>query len=134
MSDILWKICCDKRAHIAERKRFVSPAEIAAAAGACNRTDPPRGFAARLKRTADAGKFGLVAEIKRASPSKGLIRADFDPPTLAQAYREGGAACISVVTDRAYFQGEDAFLARVRATVDLPLLRKGFHTGDLSGL
>lgn len=126
MSDVLAKICADKREHIAARKRALSPSEIIAAAEGRNRIDPPRGFAKRLERVVGSGKFGLIAEIKRASPSKGLIRADFDPPVLARAYRDGGATCISVLTDHPYFQGEDGFLTAVRATVDLPLLRKDF--------
>jgi indole-3-glycerol phosphate synthase len=126
MSDVLAKICADKREHIAARKRAIGPSEIIAAAEGRNRIDPPRGFAKRLEQVVAAGKFGLIAEIKRASPSKGLIRADFDPPALARAYREGGAACISVLTDNPYFQGEDGFLSAVRSTVDLALLRKDF--------
>src|SRR4051812_20302913 len=126
MSDVLAKICADKREHIAARKRAIAPAEIMAAAEGRNRMDPPRGFAKRLEQVVAAGKFGLIAEIKRASPSKGLIRADFEPPALARAYRDGGASCISVLTDNPYFQGEDGFLTAVRATVDLPLLRKDF--------
>jgi indole-3-glycerol phosphate synthase len=126
MSDVLAKICADKREHIAARKRDHAPSEMISSAEGRNRLDPPRGFAKRLEQVIGAGKFGLIAEIKRASPSKGLIRADFDPPVLARAYRDGGAACISVLTDAPYFQGEDRFLTAVRATVDLPLLRKDF--------
>ena len=126
MSDVLAKICADKRDHITARKSALPPSEIIAAAEGRNRIDPPRGFAKRLEQVTAAGKFGLIAEIKRASPSKGLIRADFDPPALARAYRDGGAACISVLTDQPYFQGEDGYLTAVRATVDLPLLRKDF--------
>jgi indole-3-glycerol phosphate synthase len=126
MSDVLAKICADKREHIAARKRAISPSEIIASAEGRNRIDPPRGFAKRLEQVVGSGKFGLIGEIKRASPSKGLIRADFDPPALARAYRDGGASCISVLTDFPYFQGEDGFLSAVRSTVDLPLLRKDF--------
>ncbi|HVM82458.1 MAG TPA: indole-3-glycerol phosphate synthase TrpC [Candidatus Binatia bacterium] len=126
MSDVLAKICADKVEHIAARKRVMPPSEMTAAALGRNQIDPPRGFGKRLEQVAASGRFGLIAEIKRASPSKGLIRADFDPPALARAYRDGGAACISVLTDRPYFQGEDAFLMAVRTTVDLPLLRKDF--------
>src|SRR4051812_27503104 len=126
MSDVLAKICADKREHIAARKSAIAPSEIIASAEGRNRIDPPRGFANRLEQVIAAGKFGLIAEIKRASPSKGLIRADFDPPALARAYREGGASCISVLTDYPYFQGEDGFLSAVRSTVALPLLRKDF--------
>ncbi|HVT53990.1 MAG TPA: indole-3-glycerol phosphate synthase TrpC [Dongiaceae bacterium] len=126
MHDVLAKICADKVEHIAARKREISPSEMMASAEGRNRIDPPRGFAKHLERVISAGQFALIAEIKRASPSKGLIRADFDPPALARAYRDGGATCISVLTDRPYFQGEDAYLMAARTTVDLPLLRKDF--------
>jgi indole-3-glycerol phosphate synthase len=126
MTDVLAKICADKRQHIADRKAARPLSEVRAAAEARNRSDPPRGFRARLERVVRSGRFGLIAEIKRASPSKGLIRADFDPPSLARAYEAGGATCLSVLTDVPYFQGEDAFLDQARNTVRLPALRKDF--------
>lgn len=123
MSDVLDRICGDKRGWIAERKRETTlPAleERARTAGA------PRGFAAALAAGARADRFALICEIKKASPSKGLIRGDFDPASLARAYAAGGASCLSVLTDAPYFQGDDRHLAEARAAVDLPLLRKDF--------
>jgi indole-3-glycerol phosphate synthase len=123
VSDILARIIADKRSHVAGCKRERPLASLEADAKAA---EPPRGFAAALAERVAAGGFGLIAEIKRASPSHGLIRADFDPATLAHAYRNGGATCLSVLTDRPYFQGDDRFVAEAKAACPLPVLRKDF--------
>ena len=123
MSDTLANICATTRAHVANKKQRVSQTSL------YNRSldqTPARGFHLALKTIVASGGIGLIAEVKKASPSKGIIRADFDPEMLAKSYEIGGATCVSVLTDEKYFQGNDAYLLLARGSIKLPILRKDF--------
>jgi indole-3-glycerol phosphate synthase len=123
VSDVLQRILGRKAGEVAARRARAPLAELERqAAGA----SAPRGFAGALADKATAGKPGVIAEIKKASPSKGVLRADFDPPSIARAYADAGAACLSVLTDVDFFQGSDAYLQQARAACALPVLRKYF--------
>lgn len=122
--DVLVRICANTRMEVAARKSRTSVESLRQTIAAS--ADKPRGFGAALKDATVRGKYGLIAEIKKASPSGGLIRPDFDPAALARAYRDGGAACLSVLTDEKFFQGTKEHFKAARAAVDLPVLRKDF--------
>jgi indole-3-glycerol phosphate synthase len=121
--DILKRIVAHKAEEVAERRRHRAPEAIAAAAAEAG---PTRGFADALEAKIAAGKAAVIAEIKRASPSKGLLREDFQPAEIAASYARGGAACLSVLTDRDFFQGDDAHLVDARGACALPVIRKDF--------
>ncbi|TAN06578.1 MAG: indole-3-glycerol phosphate synthase TrpC [Rhodanobacteraceae bacterium] len=123
MNDILERMLAHKRAEVAARKQRVPLKELRAR---CAGAPPVRGFAAALRTRVASGQAAVIAEIKRASPSRGLIRADFQPAALARGYAAGGATCLSVLTDTEFFQGSDVHLAQARGACALPVLRKDF--------
>jgi len=129
VSDILERIVAVKRDEIAQARRSVGEREMRARAEeACAGSDPrrPRGFGRALRAAIAQGRAAVIAEIKKASPSRGVLRADFDPPAIAASYARGGAACLSVLTDREFFQGSPDYLVAARAACELPVLRKDF--------
>ena len=123
MSDILQKILQRKAIEVQERSSAISLARVRAIAADA---DAPRGFGEALEQTLNAGRAAVIAEVKKASPSQGVIRADFDPSSIARSYEAAGASCLSVLTDVDFFQGADAYLQQARAACSLPVLRKDF--------
>jgi indole-3-glycerol phosphate synthase len=126
MADILDTILAEKRQELARAKAQRPSAAMRARAEAAQSNDPPRNFAGALRERIEAGEPAVIAELKKASPSKGVIRADFDPAAIAASYKKGGAACLSVLTDEKFFQGRAEYLALARAESGLPALRKDF--------
>jgi len=123
VSDILSEIAAYKRREVVALKQADSQDAVEARARA---SSPPRGFRTALERAASPGRLALIAEVKKASPSKGVIREDFRPVEIARTYAQAGASCLSVLTEKKYFQGSLSYLGDIRKTVDLPLLRKDF--------
>lgn len=123
MTNKLQEICTAKAEHVAQRKKQLSDSAIREAVTA---QTAPRGFVENMRASIAAGRWALIAEVKKASPSKGLIRVDFNPAHHARDYQAGGASCLSVLTDVPYFQGHDDFLVQARAATILPCLRKDF--------
>ena len=121
--DVLQRILRRKAEEVAERAQRLPLRELSAR---IEGLPPTRGFADALRAKVDAGHAAVIAELKKASPSQGVIRADFDPAAIAASYERGGAACLSVLTDVDFFQGHDDFLRQARAACTLPVLRKDF--------
>lgn len=122
-SDVLDKIMAHKAEEVAFAKRVISLADVKAKAGD---TAPPRGFVNALSASLNAGRSAVIAEVKKASPSKGIIRADFEPASIAESYQEAGASCLSVLTDEEFFKGSADYFAQARSACTIPMLRKDF--------